>query len=276
MNAGTAYGNISTDSTSYFDAPPARGTIQDEMSAHGVSWLDYMTDAPDVGIIGSNVEKHPGNLTQLSQFYVDAKLGRLPSVSYVDSGLGVAGEALGPTDPVTSKAPAAVRDKVVQAKATGSNEEGDDVRIGQKFVSRVVNAVTASPEWDSTLLIWLYDEHGGFYDHVTSPKALAPDSIKPNLAPTDVPGGYDQYGIRVPAVVVSAYSHPHAVSNVVHDHTSVLAEIERTWNLPALTYRDANANGLRDFLDLRRPALLKPPQLAAPGAYDLSSCRADY
>ena len=273
LYAGTAYGNISTDNSSFLDAPPAGGTIQDQMSAHGVTWLDYATNAPNVGIVASNVEKHPQNITQLSQFFVDAKLGRLPSVSYVDSGLGVGGEALGPAGPVTNQAPGAVKDKVVQVKASGSNEEGDDIRIGQKWVSRVVNAVTSGPEWKSTLLIWLYDEHGGFYDHVRSPRVIAPDRVKPRLSPSDVPGGYDQYGIRVPAVVISPYSRPHAVSNVVHDHTSVLAEIERTWNLPALTYRDANAAGLRDFLDLRRPALLSPPALAAPGPYNLSSCR---
>jgi phospholipase C len=275
LYAGTAYGNISTDSSTYLDPEPAAGTIQDSMSAHGVSWKDYMTDAPDVGIIGTNVEKHPQNLAQMANFYADAKLGTLPSVSYVDSGLGVAGEALGPLDPVTSKGPTAERDKIAQAKATGSNEEGDDVRIGEGFVSRVVKAVTSGPEWSSTLLIWLYDEHGGFYDHVPSPRALAPDSIKPKISAADVQGGYDQLGVRVPAVVVSPYAKPHAVSNVVHDHTSILAEIERTWNLPALTYRDANAADLRDFLDLKNPALAKPPALDAPGPINLSSCRAD-
>jgi len=49
----------------------------------------------------------------------------------------------------------------------------------------------------------------------------------------------------------------------VHDHTSVLAFIERKWNLPAMTYRDANAASLDDFLDLSRPRMLEPPALAA-------------
>ncbi|MCW2545328.1 MAG: Acid phosphatase, partial [Frankiales bacterium] len=235
----------------------------------------YISDAPDVGIVGSNVEKHPQNIAPLAGFYADARLGTLPAVSYVDSGLGLGGEALGPLNPVTSKGPTAVKDKAVQVKASGSNEEGDDVRIGQAFVARVVNAVTASPNWDSTLLIWLYDEHGGFYDHVPPPRALAPDSIKPLLKAGDQPGGYDQYGVRVPAVVVSPYSRPHAVTNVLHDHTSVLAEIERTWNLPALTYRDANATGLRDFLDLKHPAMKTPPPLADPGPYKLLTCKSE-
>jgi phospholipase C len=49
------------------------------------------------------------------------------------------------------------------------------------------------------------------------------------------------------------------VTNVVHDHTSVLATIEAKWNLPALTYRDANAKTVADFLDLGNAAYLEPP-----------------
>ncbi|GAC1610307.1 MAG: hypothetical protein NVS3B26_16340 [Mycobacteriales bacterium] len=126
--------------------------------------------------------------------------------------------------------------------------------------------------WKSTLLVWPYDEHGGFYDHVRSLQAPAPDRIAPHLAPTDVRGGYDQYGVRVPAVAVGPYARPHAVTRVVHDHTSILATIEHIGNLRALTNRDARFADLRDFLDLRRPVLLTPPTLAAPGPYDLSSC----
>lgn len=124
-------------------------------------------------------------------------------------------------------------------------------------------------------MIWLYDEHGGFYDHVSPPSAIKPDAIPPKLSASDVKGSDDMYGVRVPAVVVSAWSRPHAVTNVRHDHTSILAEVERPWNLPALTYRDANANDLQDFLDLRRPSLPTPPRLAPPGRPDLPSCSAN-
>jgi phospholipase C len=70
----------------------------------------------------------------------------------------------------------------------------------------------------------------------------------------------------VPAIVVSPYSKPNAVTNVVHDHTSVLATVEAKWNLPALTYRDANAKTVKDFLDLQAPAFLQPPVIAEPPA----------
>jgi phospholipase C len=55
------------------------------------------------------------------------------------------------------------------------------------------------------------------------------------------------------------------VSHTVYDHTSVLKTIEPKWNLPAITYRGANANDLLDCLDLRERAFADPPTLAAPG-----------
>ncbi len=70
----------------------------------------------------------------------------------------------------------------------------------------------------------------------------------------------------MPAVVVSPYSRPNAVTDVVHDHTSVLATIEAKWNLPALTYRDANAATVMDFLDTGRAAFLEPPAIEGPSA----------
>jgi len=52
------------------------------------------------------------------------------------------------------------------------------------------------------------------------------------------------------------------VTNVTHDHTSILATIESKWNLPAITYRDANARTMMDFLDLnKRPHFAEPPTL---------------
>ena len=92
-----------------------------------------------------------------------------------------------------------------------------------------------------TLLVWCYDEHGGYYDHVPPPAAVAPDAVAPAARIATQPGGYDRYGFRVPAVIVSPYARPDYVSHVVHDHTSILKLVETKWNLPALTYRDAAA-----------------------------------
>jgi phospholipase C len=135
---------------------------------------------------------------------------------------------------------------------------------GEAWAHSVVQAVLQSPLWPRTLLIYTYDEHGGYYDHVPPPPAIPPDSIAPQLQPGDPAGGYDMYGPRVPAIVVSPYAKPGAVTSVVHDHTSVLATIEAKWNLPALTARDANAATVMDFLDLNQASLLSPPSLQAP------------
>ena len=130
-----------------------------------------------------------------------------------------------------------------------SEENPEDVQLGEAFVSPDRQRRDERHGLARTLLIWFYDEHGGYYDHVPPPAAIAPDNIAPDLGPDDLPGGYNLYGPRVPAVVVSPYASRKRVTNVVHDHTSVLATIEQQWNLPALTYRDANAATLEDFLD---------------------------
>src|SRR6201987_1641179 len=133
---------------------------------------------------------------------------------------------------------------------------------GEKWAQDVVAAVLRSPAWSRTLLIYTYDEHGGYYDHVPPPAATAPDDIPPKLQQGDPPGSYDMLGPRVPAVVVSPHSTPGGVTNVTPDHPSILAAIEPKWNLPPLTRRDANAAPVMDFL-APEPALLNPPAIQA-------------
>jgi phospholipase C len=121
------------------------------------------------------------------------------------------------------------------------------------------------PLWDRTLLIWTYDEHGGYYDHVPPPPALAPDGIPPDLTAGDSAyNGFAQYGFRVPFAIISPWARPRYVSHRTFDHTSICALVEAKWNLPAMTFRDANANVMLDMLDLRRPAFLTPPPRAQP------------
>ena len=262
LMAATAWGLISTDTNSVTQAPP-NGTIFDRLAAHGISWRDYYTDVPATAVIFPVVQKYPANHVPIAQFYADCAAGTRPAVSFVDSDIGVApivgGNVLG-----------AVPAPFVNAAGDQVSTENQDeeapanIALGENFVGNVVNAVLRSPAWPRILLVWLYDEHGGYYDHVPPPAAIPPDAIPPKLGPHDPPGGYDVYGPRVPAVIVSGHARPHSVSNVVHDHTSILATIEAKWNLPAMTYRDANAATLADFLDARAPTFPEPPTLAAP------------
>jgi phospholipase C len=260
LMAGTAYGLISTSTSSLDDPPPPEGTIFDRLSHYGVSWANYFSDLPATGIIASIIEKNPAHIRHVSEFFVDCAAGTLPAVSFVDPEFGatdiVGGFIANSPNPILNQYARFVRSQ------GGDEENPQNVQLGEAFVARVVNAVLTSPKWGRTLLVWTYDEHGGYYDHVPPPHVVAPDTIRPKLSNGDLPGTYRLLGPRVPAVVVSPYSKPNAVTNVVHDHTSVLATIERKWNIPALTYRDANASTMLDFLDLKhRPHFAEPPTL---------------
>jgi phospholipase C len=235
--AGTAFGRVDNAVAGFNDPPPVNGTIFDRLNEHSITWKNYFSSLASTLIIPSIHSKKPENLVPIAEFYTDAAAGRLPAYSLVD--------------PDFEKS---------------SEENPQNILIGEAFASRVINAVMQGPGWSKTLLVWCYDEGGGYYDHVPPPAAIAPDSIKPIIPPPQSqPGGYDRYGFRVPCVIVSPWARPNYVSHVVHDHTSILKLLETKWNLPALTYRDANASNLLDSIDVSgRPAFLVPPHLPAP------------
>jgi phospholipase C len=89
-----------------------------------------------------------------------------------------------------------------------------DIKDGQDLVLAVYDALAASPQWERSLLVIVYDEHGGFYDHVPPPQAA-----------DDEPEMFGRYGVRVPAIVVSAWTEPRTVSHTVFDHTSIIKTI---------------------------------------------------
>jgi phospholipase C len=263
--AGTASGIVSTDIDNVTVYPP-NGTIWDRLSKYGISWRNYFSDAPTTAVILDTDFKYPLNIGRIEEFYADVAAGVLPAVSLVDCNMGaIQGEIPSIVGDLPNPIPtfAATPDLIINTTCE-SEENPEDVQLGEAFVARVVNAVMSGPAWRRTLLVWLYDEHGGYYDHVAPPVAVAPDSTKPDIGPADQPGGYDLYGIRVPAVVVSPYARKGDVTDVLHDHTSVLATIEQQWNLPSLTFRDANAASLMDFLDTSSMSFAEPPTLATP------------
>jgi phospholipase C len=265
LMAGTASGVVATDISTVMRYPP-NGTIWDQLSTYEISWRNYFSDAPTSAIIFGTVTRHPEHYARIEEFYADAAAGLLPAVSLVDCNMGaIQGEVPGTIGSLPQPVPtfAATPDLAIETTCE-SEENPEDVQLGEAFVARIVDAVMSGPAWRRTLLIWFYDEHGGYYDHVPPPAALLPDDTPPDIGPGDQPGGYDLYGPRVPAVVVSPYARRHAVTNAVHDHTSVLATIEQQWNLPALTFRDANARNLGDFLDTSVMSFAEPPTLAAP------------
>jgi phospholipase C len=215
--------------------PPPAGTIFDRLDAHRIAWRNYHASFPPTSylFLGDAIRGH-ASVVPIGQFFADAESGDLPGFAIIDPDFG-----------------------------HSSEENPQNIVHGEVFAASVVQAVMNSPAWPSTLLVWTFDEGGGYYDHVPPPPAVPPDDIPP-LPPARPYDGFARYGFRVPAVVVSPWSRPGHVTSVVHDHTSILAMIERKWNLPAMTGRDAAAASLSDFLDLTQPAFADPPQLTEP------------
>ena len=123
----------------------------------------------------------------------------------------------------------------------------DGLSGGDQLVARVYNALRNSPLWKNSMLVITYDEHGGFYD-----------SAQPCAAPKPNDGagsslnehGFDfsVYGVRVPAIVASPWIARGKVDHTLYDHGSVLATIEKLFDVQPLTDRERKANDLLSLI----------------------------
>jgi phospholipase C len=161
------------------------------------------------------------------QFFLDAKRGRLPAVSFVDPNLTLA-------------------DTGPQSGIYNDDHPHADIRAGEWFLYRIYRAVTTSPNWSRTLLIVNFDEWGGFFDHVPPPAA------------PDTDPAHAQRGFRVPCLLISPFARRKHVEHRVYDHTSVLKLIEWRHGLEPLSVRDASAANLAAALDFSHPNLAAP------------------
>jgi phospholipase C len=301
--AGTAHGLIDDAPYNLLDYPPA-GTIFDMLTRHGISWVNYHPvgdDKPRHKSAWQHYARHKKKMTRRRLM----ALGRsLPAVTQnmakdirftadvFPLGIGRCMQRIRSTDQFFADA----ADGTLPAFSlvdpdfdAYSEENPQDIRKGESFAAEVINAVLHGSGWLHTLLIWVYDEHGGYFDHVPPPAAIPPDDVEgrsmigtgtglhkilrpvfPGLLKSkdnldSGPRQYDRYGFRVPAVIVSPYARPGYVCSEVLDHTSVLKVVEEKWNLPPLTARDAAAKTPLDALDLTgAPAFLEPPSLPEP------------
>jgi phospholipase C len=119
-----------------------------------------------------------------------------------------------------------------------------DVRPAEKLIADVYDALRAQPAvWKKTLLIIVFDEHGGYYDHVPPPATVSPDGIAGLLdQPFLVPFDFKRLGLRVPAILVSPWFKP-AVDSTVYSHSTIPGSVIDALKLPGgfLTERDKQA-----------------------------------
>jgi phospholipase C len=150
-------------------------------------------------------------------------------------------------------------------KGGSSMHPMDDITHGEALIKEVYEAIRKSPHWPKSLLIIIWDEHGGFYDHVAPPAAVAPGDQTLHGSMNHFGFDFKQYGVRVPAVIVSPLIPKGTIDHRLYDHTSVLSTLHTLFGTDPMTGRDRNANSLEDLL-LKLPAARTdtPVTLPAP------------
>jgi phospholipase C len=149
-----------------------------------------------------------------------------------------------------------------------------DVRPGEQLIAEVYNALRSNKSvWEKTLLVILYDEHGGFYDHVPPPTGVPnPDGWKDETL--NPPFDFRRLGPRTPAILISPWL-PRKLDSTVYEHSSLLATVKKLFNLKDfLTERDRHTNS---FELLFKGAQLRDdndtPKTLTPLEADLSSAQ---
>lgn len=237
-------------------------TIYDELDKAGQDWAFFFFDLNDSGNYPALKKRIDRNL-QFDAFYQQAQAGTLPTYSFLCPRYNDKG-----TDkPSSQHAPY-------------------DIRYGEILMADVYEALRNGPLWDKTLFIINYDEHGGYYDHVSPPSTVNPDGL---TSPTDYDKkqaaadpkkngyfvqpkndfGFTRLGMRIPAVLVSPWIAKGTIDHTQYQHTSVFATLRDLFGVGSLTKRDAAANSFAPLLTKLATARTDaPPKLVRPALPD--------
>jgi len=148
--------------------------------------------------------------------------------------------------------------------AANDQHPDNDVGAGESLILNVYNAIRANDAlWHSSMLVIVYDEHGGLYDHILPVPMPSPDGLSSAEPPFD----FKLSGVRVPAVVVSPYIKARTICKTVFDHTSLIATamalfVPGKWPSEALFDRAEKANTLIPLLNLNIPPRDERPDFA--------------
>jgi phospholipase C len=138
-----------------------------------------------------------------------------------------------------------------------------DIALGEGLIRETYEAIRNSPYWNNSVLIITWDEHGGFYDHANPAVAVAPGDTVPQDKNNQSGFTFQQYGPRVPAVVISPLIPKNVVDHKLYDHASIPATIEVLFGVNPLTQRDTQVNRLDTLLSLTAPRPDTPTTLGS-------------
>lgn len=166
-------------------------TPDPEVLGSNLTWKCYFSDLPFLSFWYRFAAQHAmHSFASVVDFVADCVEDRLPTLSVIDPPFSIA-----------------------------DDHPSHDPRLGQKFVGLIVDALTNSGSWETSALLILYDENGGFYDHVSPPNAF------------EDPPEDDPLGFRVPALVISPYAKQKFACHTVFDHTSLMKSISERWQV---------------------------------------------
>lgn len=192
----------------WYDQP----TLFDRLNDRSIDWKAYHGDTPLSLLLAHQWEPHNAvRHKPIGQFYRDvaAPANGFPKFAFIE--------------------PAYLE--------PGANDDhpSHDVLAGEALIANIYNALRANTAlWNSSLLIVLFDEHGGFYDHVAPPKTIAPDHHQDEYT-------FDRLGVRVPVILASPW-FANTVLKDMFDHTSLLKYLTDKWQLGPLGERTPHAN----------------------------------
>jgi phospholipase C len=245
IHAATSGGLTDSPSTSQIVAGFAfqNGTIYERLKSGGKQWCIYHDGLPQTAGIsslrGEYIDPFTERFQEMDDFFDDVKKGDLADYNFIEPRYDTGNNYVNGT----------------------SMHPLNDIRKGEGLVKQVYEALRNSQYWAETMLIITFDEHGGFYDH-QPPPATVPTGDDSKYANPNYSFLFDRLGVRVPAIVVSAFTGKGTIigddpgdPGAVFDHSSVLATVEKRFGLESLTNRDRAANTLEVAINLATPRL---------------------
>ena len=222
VHAATANGHLVTPETGaqlasqFWGSPYDMRTIFENLMDRGLTWAVYFDDYAQAFAL-RRLHPYIDRFRRYAQFAQDVVHGTLPAYSFIEP-------------------------RSFSAPGYPANDQHPPHHLldGERLLADVYDTLRADDAvWRRSLLVVLYDEHGGFYDHVPPPRAVPPDARR--AEPSGFP--FDRLGVRVPALLVSPWVGEGRVDHATYDHTSLPATLKRMFGLPSfLTARDAAAN----------------------------------
>ena len=254
LTSGTSHGHGKNDVAFTVYGLPQRSIFQ-QLSENNITWINYQNSTTGPGL-GFNPDAafynwtltsgaSETNIKPLDQFYADAKAGTLPQFTYINPEC-CSYQSFHPPSPIT---------------------------LGENFIKGIYEAVRNSPQWDETLFILTFDEHGGFGDHVPPPVNVpaGDDLTYTELAYDGKNATFDfkRLGVRVPTLLISPWvgkgvvEHKGTNNGGEYTHTSILGFLQELWGLDTLTPRVAYSSTfehlITDNLRTDTPATLPNP-----------------